>query len=31
VGTHACRSKTIRNWATTMALLERMEAPEAEA
>jgi hypothetical protein len=24
-------SMTIRSWATTIALLERMEAPEAEA
>ncbi len=31
VGTPAYKSMTIRNWATTMALLERMEAPEAEA
>jgi hypothetical protein len=31
VGTAACKSMTIRSWATTMALLERMEAPEPEA
>jgi uncharacterized protein (DUF1697 family) len=31
VGTPAYKSMTIRNWATTMALLERMEAPGAEA
>jgi uncharacterized protein (DUF1697 family) len=31
VGTPAYKSMTIRSWATTMALLERMEAPEAEA
>jgi uncharacterized protein (DUF1697 family) len=30
VGTPAYKSMTIRSWATTMALLERMEAPEAE-
>jgi uncharacterized protein (DUF1697 family) len=30
VGTPAYKSMTIRNWATTMALLERMEAPEDE-
>jgi uncharacterized protein (DUF1697 family) len=29
VGTPAYRSMTIRNWATTLALLERMEAPSA--
>ena len=29
VGTPAYKSMTIRSWATTMALLERMEAPEA--
>ena len=28
VGTPAYKSMTIRNWATTVALLERMEAPE---
>ena len=28
VGTPAYKSMTIRSWATTMALLERMEAPE---
>ena|SRR2546427_3055118 len=31
VGTPAYKAMTIRSWATTMALLERMEAPEAEA
>jgi uncharacterized protein (DUF1697 family) len=31
VGTPAYKSMTIRSWATTMALLDRMEAPEAEA
>jgi uncharacterized protein (DUF1697 family) len=31
VGTAAYRSMTVRNWATTMALLERMEAPEPDA
>jgi uncharacterized protein (DUF1697 family) len=31
VGTPAYKSMTIRNWATTMALFERMEAPGAEA
>ena len=31
VGTPAYKSMTIRSWATTMALLERMEAPEPEA
>ena len=31
VGTPAYKSMTIRSWATTMALLERMEAPEADA
>jgi uncharacterized protein (DUF1697 family) len=31
VGTPAYRSMTIRSWATTTALLERMEAPEADA
>ena len=31
VGTPAYKSMTIRNWATTMALLERMEAPEDDA
>ena len=31
VGTPAYKSMTIRSWATTMALLERMEATEAEA
>ena len=30
VGTPAYKSMTIRSWATTMALLERMEAPEAD-
>ena len=30
VGTPAYKSMTIRSWATTMALLERMEAPVAE-
>ncbi len=30
VGTQAYKSMTIRSWTTTMALLERMEAPEAE-
>jgi uncharacterized protein (DUF1697 family) len=30
VGTPAYKSMTIRSWATTTALLERMEAPEAE-
>ena len=29
VGTPAYKSMTIRSWATTLALLERMEAPEA--
>ncbi len=29
--TPAYKSMTIRSWATTMALLERLEAPEAEA
>jgi uncharacterized protein (DUF1697 family) len=31
VGTPAYKSMTIRSWATTMALLERMEAPEGKA
>jgi uncharacterized protein (DUF1697 family) len=31
VGTPAYKSMTIRSWATTMALLKRMEAPEADA
>ncbi len=31
VGTPAYKSMTIRSWATTTALLERMEAPEADA
>jgi uncharacterized protein (DUF1697 family) len=31
VGTPAYRSMTIRSWQTTLALLERMEAPEADA
>jgi uncharacterized protein (DUF1697 family) len=31
VGTPAYKSMTIRSWQTTLALLERMEAPEAEA
>jgi uncharacterized protein (DUF1697 family) len=31
VGTPAYRSMTVRSWATTMALLERMEAPEPDA
>lgn len=31
VGTPAYRSMTIRSWATTMALLERMETPEDDA
>jgi uncharacterized protein (DUF1697 family) len=31
VGTPAYKSMTIRSWATTMALLERMEAPEDDA
>ena len=31
VGTPAYKSMTIRSWTTTLALLERMEAPEAEA
>ena len=31
VGTPAYKAMTIRSWATTMALLERMEAPEADA
>ena len=31
VGTPAYKSMTIRSWATTMALLERMEAPEGDA
>src|SRR5258707_10525740 len=31
VGTPAYKLMTIRNWATTMALLERLEAPESEA
>jgi uncharacterized protein (DUF1697 family) len=30
VGTSAYRSMTVRNWATTMALLERMEAPDTD-
>jgi uncharacterized protein (DUF1697 family) len=30
VGTPPYKSMTIRSWATTMALLERMEAPESE-
>ena len=30
IGTPAYKSMTIRNWATTMALVERMEAPEDE-
>ena len=29
VGTPAYKSMTIRSWQTTLALLERMEAPEA--
>ena len=28
VGTPAYKSMTIRSWATTLALLERMDAPE---
>ena len=31
VGTPAYKAMTIRSWSTTMALLERMEAPEADA
>src|SRR4029079_1930807 len=31
VGTPAYRSMTIRSWQTTLALLERMEAPETDA
>jgi uncharacterized protein (DUF1697 family) len=31
VGTPAYKSMTIRSWATTMALLERVEAPEEDA
>jgi uncharacterized protein (DUF1697 family) len=31
VGTTAYKSMTIRSWATTMALLERMEAREDDA
>ena len=31
VGTPAYKSMTIRSWATTMALLQRMEAPESGA
>jgi uncharacterized protein (DUF1697 family) len=31
VGTPAYKSMTIRSWATTLALLERMEAPDADA
>jgi hypothetical protein len=31
VGTTAYKSMTIRSWTTTMALLERMEAREADA
>lgn len=31
VGTPAYKSMTIRNWATTMALLQRMEASDGEA
>jgi hypothetical protein len=31
VGMSAYKSMTIRSWATTIALLERMEAPEADA
>ena len=31
VGTPAYKSMTIRSWATTMALLERMEAPARDA
>ena len=31
VGTPAYKSMTIRSWATTLALLERMEAPEGDA
>jgi len=31
VGTPAYKSMTIRSWATTLALHQRMEAPEAEA
>ena len=31
MGTPAYKSMTIRSWQTTLALLERMEAPEAEA
>jgi uncharacterized protein (DUF1697 family) len=30
MGTPAYKSMTIRSWATTLALLERMEAPEAD-
>jgi uncharacterized protein (DUF1697 family) len=30
VGTPAYKSMTIRSWATTLALLERMEAPDAD-
>jgi uncharacterized protein (DUF1697 family) len=31
VGTPAYKSMTIRSWATTMALLQRMQAPEKDA
>jgi len=31
VGTPAYKSMTIRSWATTLALLERMEGPEGDA
>jgi uncharacterized protein (DUF1697 family) len=31
VGTPAYKSMTIRSWATTMTLLERMEAPQTDA
>jgi uncharacterized protein (DUF1697 family) len=31
VGTQAYKAMTIRSWATTMALLERIEAPEDDA
>jgi uncharacterized protein (DUF1697 family) len=30
VGTPAYKSMTIRSWQTTLALLERMEAPETD-
>ena len=30
-GTPAYKSMTIRSWQTTLALLERMEAPDADA